>query len=167
MRYHFKIVDSFLDDVRADLERPHEFAWERVGFIRVGLAMGQDETLMLAAEYSGVADEDYEQCWSVGAKINANAIRKALAWADGWRGGIIHIHAHQGYGKPKLSPDDREGNERLIPTFFNVAPSKVHGAVILSDDQFAGLIWPSKTALPIEITRFSVVGSPMRIIRHE
>jgi hypothetical protein len=167
LKYHFKITRVLLDAIRTDLARPHEHAWERVGFIRAGLASAKDETLLLAAEYAPVADEDYEKCWSVGAKINATAIRKALAWADGWRGGIVHVHAHEHFGRPKFSPDDIDGNGRLIPSFFNIAPARIHGAIVLSRDQLGGAVWPSKVGQPIVIKRISIVGAPLTRLYHE
>lgn len=133
--------------------------------MRVGLAHGDQETLLLAAEYQPVADEDYVADPSVGAMIGRDAIRKALEWADGWHGGICHIHAHVGRGVPRFSGDDHRGNARVIPSFFNIAPGKIHGAVVLSDDRMAGAVWTGKTSTPIAIGRWTVVGAPLRFWR--
>lgn len=165
MSFHFKIRSDLLTEVRQDLARPHKHAWERVGFLRVGLAHGDKETLLLATEYQPVADEDYVVDPSVGAMISRDAIRKALEWADVWHGGVCHIHAHIGRGTPRFSTDDIRGNDRVIPSFFNIAPGKIHGAVVLSDNRMAGAVWTHKTATPAEIGRWTIVGAPLRVWR--
>ena len=162
MRFHFRIADGLLTNIREDLDRAHQFAWERVGFLRVGLAAGGDETLLLAAEYRPVPDEYYRQHPTAGVSIGSDAIREALEWADGWRGGIFHVHAHRGLGIPAFSRMDIESNARLIPSFFNIAPAGIHGAIVLSDDRLAGAVWTGKLHPPQPIYRTTVIGAPIR-----
>ena len=162
MNFHLKIEDGMLRRVRADLERPHRLAAERIGFLRMGLADAGEAILLLAAEYRPVADGHYRRDPMAGASIGADAIREALEWADGWHGGVFHVHAHFGRGVPVFSPLDVRNNARLIPSFFNIAPDKVHGAVLLSDDCVTGAVWPAKNARPIPVTRATVIRAPMR-----
>lgn len=162
MNFHLRIQEDLQRSVRADLERPHPLAAERIGFLRMGLAAAGDETMLLAAEYRPVADVHYRYDPMAGATIGPDAIREALEWADGWRGGVFHVHAHIGHGVPTFSPLDVKNNARLIPTFFNVAPGKVHGAVLLSDDCVTGAAWPQKTARPVPVARTTIVGAPIR-----
>lgn len=162
MRFHLRISEASLTSIREDLSRPHRFAWERVGFVRVGLAGGADETLLLAGEYRPVPDEQYRQHSTAGVSIGSDAIREALEWADGWRGGIFHVHAHLGSGIPRFSRMDIESNARLIPSLFNIAPSGIHGAIVLSDDRLAGAVWTGKLHPPKPIDRTTVIGAPVR-----
>ena len=79
MKTHFKIRRSLLDHIRTDLERPHVFAGERVGWITTGVTrVGRGSLILLAIDYHPVADGDYLNDRSVGAMIGSNAIRTAL-----------------------------------------------------------------------------------------
>jgi hypothetical protein len=162
MRFHFKISERSIKNIREDLDRSHQFAWERVGFLRVGLAAGVGETLLLAGAYRAVPDDQYRKHPTAGVSIGSDAIREALEWADGWRGGIFHIHAHRGSGIPRFSGMDIESNARLIPSFFNIAPTGIHGAIVLSDDRLAGAVWTGRLHPPKAIDRTTVIGAPLR-----
>lgn len=162
MNFHLRISDRLLRQVRVDLARPHPLAAERIGFLRMGLANAGETTLLLAAEYRPVADQHYRHDPKAGASIGPDAIREALEWADGWSGGVFHVHAHRGRGVPVFSRLDVTNNARLIPTFFNIATGKLHGAVLLSDDCVTGAVWPSKTGQPVPVARTTIVGAPMR-----
>ncbi len=162
MKFHFRIEAALLKHLRRDLDRPHALAAERIGFLRAGLANAGETTLLLAAEYRPVADTHYRYHPMAGASIGPDAIREALEWTDGWRGGVFHVHAHLGRGIPAFSSLDVTNNARLIPTFFNIAPDRIHGAVLLSDDCVTGAVWVGKTARPVPISRTTIVGAPLR-----
>jgi hypothetical protein len=57
---------------------------------------------------------------------------------------------------------DIESNARLIPSFFNIAPGGIHGAIVLSDDRLAGAAWTGKLHAPQPIDRATVIGAPIR-----
>src|ERR1700674_6069733 len=78
MRVRFKITTGLLVSVRADLGRPHPFAYERVGFVLAAAARSASGVLVLAQEHHPVADEDYLPDSSVGAMMGPGAIRKAM-----------------------------------------------------------------------------------------
>ena len=78
MTAHFKITRRLLESVRRDLERPHPFAYERVGFISAGLSSAEDDLWVLARSHRAVADDDYLRDPSVGAMMGPEAIRKAI-----------------------------------------------------------------------------------------
>lgn len=162
MKFHFKGNASLLASIRADLKRHHAFAWERVGFLQVGLARTASGALILASEYRPVADDDYTYAPHVGAMINADAIRKAMDWAHESQGGIFHVHAHEGRGSVHFSATDNKANARLVPTFFNLAPRACHGAIVLSDDQMYGEVWTGRDDAPLAISKFSILGPPLR-----
>ena len=96
MTTRFKITRRLLRAIRQDLERPHPFAYERVGFLSAGLFSTDSNLLVLAREYRPVADDDYLHDSSVGAMMGPEAIRKALQWAMSERVAIFHVHAHHG-----------------------------------------------------------------------
>ena len=81
MRVRFKITTGLLASIRADISRPHAFAYERVGFVSAAVAWSAWGVLILAQEHHPVADEDYVPDPSVGAMMGPEAIRKAMEWA--------------------------------------------------------------------------------------
>src|SRR6267143_3197136 len=65
--------------IRTDLDRPHEFSAERVGFVSSAhTEINRDTFLIILKTYHPVADDNYVRDNSVGARINGNAIRAAM-----------------------------------------------------------------------------------------
>lgn len=161
MRVRFKITQGLLAEIRSDLERPHAFAHERVGFVSAGLSsMGRD-LLVLARSYRGVRDEDYLDDRSVGAMMGREAIRRALEWSMQNGHAIFHVHTHGGRGIPGFSSVDIRENKKFVPDFFKVAPQCAHGALVLSDQAARGQIWLDRASASLEITDFVAVGAAM------
>jgi hypothetical protein len=162
MRVRFKITTALLASIRADLGRPHAFAYERVGFILAGVAQSASGVLVLAREYQPVADEDYLPDDSVGAMMGPEAIRKAMEWALMKKVSIFHVHSHGGRGIPGFSAVDARESAKFVPDFLKVAPGIIHGAVVLSDDAAAGRFWVFGNSGPREVSEFVEVGMPLR-----
>ena len=163
----FRAPSDLWETVRRDLERPHPFAAERVGFLVCRAAKLAGEGLaILATAFDSVADEDYLDDPSVGAMMGPTAIRKALqrAYNNGAEDlSIFHVHMHEHRGLPGFSPIDVRENKKFVPDFFNVAPVMPHGAIVLSRNQAAGLCWYAQHAVPVPIDRFASVGAPLRM----
>jgi len=166
MRVAFKINRALLANVFKDLRRPHAFAAERVGFIscRVG-GLRPRGWVVLAHEFHAVADADYLPDRSVGAMMGPEAIRKAMQVALSREVCMFHVHIHAHYGRPWFSAIDLSETAKFVPDFWHVRPHMVHGAIVLSQDSMAGLCWHPQAALPIRFSEFSIVGTPMRVIR--
>ena len=162
MNIRFKITSALLAAIRADLRRPHAFAHERVGFIGAGLAAAHDELLILAREYRPVRDDEYLQDPRVGAMMSAEAIRRARQWAMDDRAAILHVHTHGGRGIPGFSGVDIRENAKFVPNFVSVAPSAVHGAIVLSDTAAFGQVWFGRKSPQPFIAHFTGVGMPIR-----
>ncbi|MDF0523311.1 hypothetical protein P0R31_39660 [Bradyrhizobium yuanmingense] len=162
MKIHFKITRALADTVRIDLQRPHSFAYERVGFIAAGLAAAHDELLILAREYRPVRDDEYLQDPNVGAMMSGEAIRRARQWAMNDGVAIFHVHSHGGRGIPGFSGTDVRENAKFIPNFLSVAPQCVHGAVVLSDTAAIGQVWLDRKSPQPFINAFTEVGLPIR-----
>jgi hypothetical protein len=162
MTIHFKITRALLATIRIDLNRPHRFAAERVGFIAAGLSAAGRDLLLLARAYRAVLDEDYLPDASVGAMMGPEAIRKALQWAMQERCGVFHVHSHGARGVPGFSGIDLRENARFVPDFLKVAPQSVHGAIVLSDTAARGQVWLDRQYGPGVIDRFIEVGAPIR-----
>ncbi len=164
MNIIFRTTEDFMAEVRGDLERPHAFAHERVGFISVRAAEGRDNIVLIAEEYHPVADIDYLRDPTVGAMMGAEAIRKALELALLNRVGMFHVHMHTFPGRLWFSRIDLSEQLRFIPDFFTVQPKMPHGAIVLSPSSAAGRAWTSRDNI-IRITEFNVVGNQTKIIR--
>ena len=153
----FRATSLFIDDVRQDLERPHAFAAERVGFISIRAANAGETLLLLAQEYHPVDDADYVNDSSVGAMMGQEAIRKALNIALLQPVGMIHVHMHGHRGLPGFSNIDLSEQLNFVPDFFKVRKGMPHGAVVLSHDKAAGRIWLNPTAIS-DIHEFNIIG---------
>jgi hypothetical protein len=153
----FRATSKFLDDVRRDLERPHPFALERVGFITTRAAGGRGFLLVLAQSYHPVDDEDYLADRNVGAMMGSEAIRKGLNLALLQKVGVFHVHLHAHHGRPWFSSVDLREQMKFLPDFFKVRPELPHGAIVLSFDKVAGRIWLRPRRVR-RISEFNVVG---------
>jgi hypothetical protein len=162
MTVFLKIRADLLASVRADLERSHPFAWERVGFLFAAAASIDEQDLLLTIRsYMPVDDGDYVADRKVGAKIGSNAMRRAVEAAYRPASAILHVHTHHGSGIPSFSSVDLASAKEFVPGFFETAPRMPHGLLVLSDDAAYGHIWFDATKKPKPIDRFMSVGVPI------
>jgi len=158
-----RILRPFVDAVVSDLQRRHQFAFERVGFIACRTGTIDGGSLLLPTRYDPVLDADYLPDDSVGARIGSNAIRRAMQEALENDVTILHVHFHGHNGNPSMSRVDEVESRKLIPAFFNVRPNRPHGALILSRDSAALWMWKGKEERPVSVDDISIVGNPMRL----
>jgi hypothetical protein len=163
MRTVFKLTKRLLDKAYVRLQRPHPFAFERVGFLmcRPGL-LDDGGVVILAHDLQDVADEDYLDDPGVGAMMGPNAIRKALQTSYNHQASMFHVHLHLHRGKPHFSGVDETETAKFVPDFWNVQPGLPHGAIVLSNDSACGKCWIPGLEASVEISQFSVVGIPTR-----
>ena len=159
MNILLKITAGLLASVRADLQRPHRFAFERVGFLTAGAAHVQGGLLLVCRSYHPIADEDYERSNSVGAQIGSNAMRMGIEAAYANSSSLIHIHTHGGVGDPEFSDVDLRSAPGFVPGFFNALPRMPHGLVVLSNNSARGLMWTRRGKEPHDINGFVHIGS--------
>lgn len=163
MNAAFRIERKLLDEVRADLRRPHPFAHERVGFLsaKVG-ALPKDGLSIAAVAYHPVDDGHYLRDDSVGAMMSSAAISKALEIAYGAKVSMFHVHLHEHAGTPCFSTTDLRESAKFVPDFFKVVPHMPHGAIVWSFDRAIGRCWMPSTRQPIAISDVVEVGTPLR-----
>ena len=164
MKLMFKMHWALRRAILEDLQRPHEFAFERVGFIACHAAEIKGGMLILAASYQGVADENYLRDKSVGAKINGAALRAALQTSLDHEAGMFHVHLHEHMGQPIPSATDRRESRKFIPDFFNVTPNLPHGPVILSEGNAVGHCWLGSASEPAIFNQIIFCGAPLQLI---
>jgi hypothetical protein len=163
-----RITRKLLDEVRADLSRPHPFATERVGFLYGRLASaGADSPLVLMTGYEPVADDRYiNDPWS-GARIDSQAIRGAMQGVlDRGQGGL-HVHMHHWPGRPALSRMDAEEIPPVVTGLRRVGLAQAHGIVLLHEEECAAWVWLPGQDNAVEAEVFSVVGFPTKLFGGE
>ena len=165
MKPTFKIQAGLLAAIRADLARPHAYAYERVGFVTAGaIWTSGGDVVLVARSYRSVDDTDYVEADEVGAAINMNAMRKGMQHSYANKGALFHIHTHGGRGVPRFSRVDRRSGPTFVPSFFNLVPRMPHGLIVLSDDSADGLLWTDRHKKPQPLDRFVVVGRQLDVV---
>ena len=162
MTIKVRITRKLLDEVRADLSRPHPFAAERVGFLYGRLAC-TDPALVLMTGYEPVADDRYiNDPWS-GARIDSHAIRGAMQGVlDRGQGGF-HVHMHHWPGRPVLSRMDAEEIPPVVTGLRRVGLAHAHGIVLLHAEECAAWVWLPGRDDSVEAQSVSDVGFPLKI----
>ncbi len=127
-------------------------------------AAGRDHIVILADEYFPVADGDYVRDPLVGARINQEAIRKALELALLRNVGVFHVHMHLLPTRRLWFSDiDLKDHDSFVPDFFSVRPEMPHGAIVLSPRSAAGRFWVAGNDVK-PIAEFNTVGRTMSIV---
>lgn len=162
MKAILRLPSELVDVMQTDLRRPHEFAYERVGFLyckQTALASGH---LLLGARYEPILDDEYIPDSSVGARFNSIAIRTAMQRTLGGRFSALHVHLHGHIGLPRFSNTDKREMQALMPCFVNLCPERLHGALILSDDSATGRLWAVDLLEGFALQKITFVGPRMR-----
>jgi hypothetical protein len=159
----FRIPEKLQIKILEDLRRPHGHASERVGFVFTKSKWLDKKTvLIIATSYQPVADEDYIEDKSVGAKIGSNAIRTAMQSMFNDKSGCFHVHLHDHNGIPAASGIDSEGLPGVVESLSNISGDQATGFLILSKDNFFSAIQLPNYAKLKAADVISVVGFPMQ-----
>jgi hypothetical protein len=162
MKTVFRIPQGLLRSIHADLDRPHAFAEERVGFISCRQSVQSGGLAILAEGYHAVADQDYVDDPRFGAAVSGSGFRKMLSLAYGDPINVFHVHRHECRGLPGFSRTDLSESQKFIPDFWKVRPGITHGIIVLSHDSAQGLGWDPVDRRPKPIDEIQIVGMPMR-----
>jgi hypothetical protein len=158
----YKMTENILNEIQNDLQRPHKFAHERVGFVGAGLALHGSDCTAIAHTYIPVEDDDYLNDPSVGAMMGPDAMFKAMAWGHKEQVALFHIHEHHGSGIPRFSDVDIRESDKFVPDFFKVRPQRPHGAIVLSKTHAYGRLWLTPESKARTIDEFHVIGAQCR-----
>lgn len=161
MKTSVRIPRPLYEEIRTDLQRPHTLAFERIGFVSASTGNdGGDHQLIMLHDYQPVLDSDYIADKDVGARINSNAIRRAMQRILDTGKGLFHVHLHPHKGSPKFSRTDLREQPRLLHGFQNVGPTFIHGLLLLSYDSCAAsALFPGQSNLQT-VASISLVGFP-------
>lgn len=161
MNVELKILRSLYEQVHEDLDRPHEFAFERVGFLFSRRSAREGRTV-LAFEYRSIRDDGYVETDDVGARFRGAVIREQMQTVLDKDVGIFHVHRHNHEGHPRFSHIDLVSLCEFLPAFHSVGPHEVHGALLLSNSGASAVIWDADTKTLKPVSRVSIVGFPMK-----
>ena len=164
MNVHFKLTVPLLDDIIADLRRPHPFAAERAGFIGCKASACRSGTLVLAHTYIPLPDEWYVDDLRFGCVFSADAMRAAMQFALTNDASMFHVHLHHYGGTLWFSRPDLRESRKFVPDFWNVKPDLPHGTLALSTDAAAGLCWYPRHKKPLRIRQITALGFPIRFL---
>lgn len=171
MKIIVKLTGQLYDKILQDMERPHPFAAERIGFVSGRLGTLVDgKRLVVLTRYYPIEDSAYVADPKVGARIGCEAITRALHVAYHGRPsreGVFHLHLHAHNGHPGMSGTDRREIPPMVSSFRSVGPDAPHGIIILSLNGGAAWVWMPADEQPIEAVSWSVVGSPIRVFVQE
>jgi ThiF family len=160
-----RIPKAIYEQAYHDLLRPHEFAFERIGFFCSKSKYLNSETVLITiTKYLVIHDQNYIEDNSVGARINSAAIRSAMQNALDNKCGIFHVHMHEQTGKPGLSHTDREEIPDVIESFYNVNQNQAHGLIILSKNSAIAEVKLHGQKQRVVPESISIVGYPMQQI---
>lgn len=155
MNGQFKISRAFLEAVKADLIRPHEVAFERVGFL-FGI---QFKNLIIGHEYEPIGDQLYIEDSKVGARFSGGVIKEVLERSLRTGQSAFHTHIHEHDGEPFLSMVDVRSVVEISKSLKAINPGADHGCLILSNDQAKAYILTPDGQLAPVLT--SVIGFPI------
>jgi len=164
MKIRIKIPRLLHAKALRDLERPHSFAGERVGFFSTRCSVGKEAILIHCVDYHTVPDDHYLVDHSVGVRIGSVAITEAMARCTSPGVGQIHVHSHGNYvGLQNPSSIDQRELPPLVRSLRNMGAGNASGWAILSaNDMWSSMTLPD-ASVAIEAASVSIVGGPTTI----
>jgi len=164
MNVKVRIPQSLINEIGADLARPHPFAAERIGFILGRLVdAGPERVVVLMTQYLAVDDDHYINDRRSGARIDSNAIRAAMQAVLDSGQGAFHVHMHHWPGYPRLSPMDASEIPPVVTALARAGPSHAHGIFLMHRVECAAWVWLPGAPGSVLADSVSVVGYPLRI----
>jgi hypothetical protein len=135
------ISKTLLAHIHADLDRPHAFAAERVGFLTCRSENDGANWTIHPVTYDAVSDGEYVDITSVGAAVKGSVFRRFQMKAYREPVSIFHVHRHAHHGTPRFSSVDRREGQRFVPEFVTARGELPHGILLLSYDSAHALVW--------------------------
>ncbi len=169
MKVRIRISKKLYEAVLTDLRRPHLFAAERVGFLSAHLGrVSESEMVILLTAYISVPDDLYIEDYTVGARINSEAIRRAMQTVLDTGQSLYHVHLHDWTGSPGLSLTDQSEIPPIVKSLHNVGGASIpHGLIVFSRNKAYALTSFSKEEEMVSARRISVVGHPFSFLESE
>lgn len=168
LKYEVRMSSDLYEAMLTDLRRPHEHAFERVGFAFGRRCRPNDlSSIIYLHRYVPVDDDRYIKTHEFGALIDDEAILEIQQEVRRLRsgcGGAFHVHLHDLSGMPKLSPADMIGIPPVARCMQRMDPDGASGLLLLSSDKACAQVWESRDSEGRECDLVSVIGVPLNIL---
>lgn len=148
MKIH--IPQNLFDSAVNDIKRPHEFAFERVGYF-LGKHDNNENKVMIDDWYT-FEDSMYEQNDEVGARIGSVGMKSLMVKALSTNKVFFQFHLHDFAEIPDFSFVDLKSLKEIVPALFSFSTAKLHGALVGNEEHITALIWPTKSEGPVKAT---------------
>jgi hypothetical protein len=163
MHCKLKIPSMLLQEALADLNRPHGFAAERVGFFSTRKSTAADIQIIHCVGYHSVSDVHYIRDNSVGVRIGSGAITEAMSRCAVDHVGQLHVHSHGGRGVPRASATDLAELPAVGRSLWNVNRSSASGWAILSNDSGWASLREERRGERVLEPQVAVIGYPLSV----
>lgn len=160
MKPWVKIPRELLQTALDDLERPHRFAAERLGFFSFRQSLDREVPLLLCSDYHAIPDEQYIRDPTCGGRIGGEAIQAAMGRSFRSGSGQMWVHTHGRHGHPGASGTDRREGPRVVQSCANAQPNSLHAWAVISENGISGEVRMLDGTLH-EFIDLSVIGWPM------
>jgi|SRR5579862_2366985 len=167
LKYEVRMSSDLYESMLADLRRPHEHAFERVGFaFGRRCRLSDSSSIIYLHRYQSVDDDRYIRTNEFGALIDDEAIlaiqQEVRRLRSGF-GGAFHVHLHDLPGTPNLSGADMVGIPPVARCLQRMDPDGASGLVLLSSDKACAQLWESRDSEGRECDLVSVIGVPLNV----
>lgn len=165
MSARIRLLNSLYESVLADLQRPHPFASERVGFLFARMGTTSDAThIIFLLEYVPVPDNQYLPMTDleIGAEISSEAIRDTMQRVISTGEGVFHAHLHDHLERPRFSRIDMKDLPLLVRSFQHASPASAHGGFLFSKNNCMAAVWLPGQCEHVTAEKITVVGYPLR-----
>jgi hypothetical protein len=162
MKALLKIPRQLMMTAMEDLERPHPFAGERLGFFSFRQSVHPERPLLLCYDYHPIADDHYIPDETCGGRIGGDAIRVAMGRSFREMSGQLWVHTHGRRGQPRASATDLAEGPKVTQSLANAQPGAIQGWAVISEEGTAGQIRALEGHLH-RLTNLAVVGWPMKV----
>lgn len=166
MNPRIKISAELLHRMLLDLERPHPFAWERVGFLSCCQVLDSIAPLLICYDYHSVPDDGYLNDKKCGARIDEGAIQSAMQRVLDKGHAQLWVHTHGRKFRTTPSQIDRDEAPKVVKSIANVDSSLCNGWAVMSEREATGQILLPGRGL-VEVNELTVIGWPMIVPRRQ
>lgn len=128
--------EGLFEEIVQDLNRPHSFAFERVGYV---LGNFKDGILVLD-EWMKFEDFFYEENIEVGARIGREGMTYLMKKVFSSKKHFFHTHVHDFQNIPTYSGVDLRSLLEVTPAIFDFSGLGPHGALLIGREA-SRLIW--------------------------
>ena len=143
------ISTVLLNQAIADLERPHEFAFERIGFF----ICHNETNTFLSYDWFSLEDGFYVESEQFGALIGADGMQSIMQKAYSTQSGMFHFHLHNFQQDPTFSSVDLHSlRNEMIPSLYNFSQNGIHGGLIKGKKSFNGIYFIKGNSFEFNLT---------------